>query len=296
MADELNTEQGNTGGATQPASAPVPTGDGSTPADKAKIDSFEKIDPNKLSPEELKHYKFFQGHFTKATQKFAEEKKDIMSKMQSFEQLLNDPMFMPLVNYKTTGKLPDGFDKNSFAAQMNKILGFTDAEPTQEEPNQPAEMNIDDSTKQYIQKAMADALKPLQQENQKLKAFVDKETIGRAENAMNEYRDSLKNDDPKLLEMFDKYVETGALSQALKSAPFNPDFKARLKYAFDGLAGDAKVSIAVEKSKSKLLEELKNKDSKERPVTGGSNGGVANVNPKDLKSILSQEIDKVMGS
>ena len=289
MEDEPAVNAGSEGAPAE-GRTETPNADGSTA--KPVINDWESIDPNKLPPEELKHYKFFQGHFTKATQKFAEEKKDLSTKLQGYETLLNDNLFSPLAHYRATGKLPEGFDKDAFATQLNQILGYTQqAQQTQQtDPNAPY---IDDGVKSFIQQQITAAVTPLQKENTYLRTFANNDSMAKANESLSSFKDDLKKEDPQLLELFDGFVKNGTLGKVLSSAPVNLTPKERLKFAFDAIASDRRTNIAVEKSKAKLLEELKQKNAKERPESGGASGGAAQVNEKDLRAILSAEFDKV---
>ena len=268
-------------------------GDISTPAPKLEdtIDG-QKIDISKMTQEELKGYKRAQAHFTKFTQTYKTKEDELSGKLKSYESLLGDEMIQPLAHYRTYGRLPDGVDPNAFFSKIQTAMGVNNVQATQQDQNAPY---VDENTKAYINSMFQQYIAPLQQKAEAADSFAKGEVQKKASGTIDDFQKELTTKDPKLGELFEKYTQNGQLTQALKNTPFNPDFKARLKFAFNGLTADEYIPEVEKKTRETLLKELQNKNNTERPLNNGSSGGAATTKKTDLRQILSEEFDKIGG-
>lgn len=287
MAENTDINAGGNTDVPAMGNGGTPSGDGSTPTQT--IDSFEKIDPSKLSEAELKHYKFFQGHFTKATQKYAEKERELSGKLSDYEMrlkstspLLDNDVVKPFAYYAQHGSFPEGFDPTPYA----KLLGIE-----QQDPNA---QYVAPEVKSFLDSELNKRLTPLQQENAMLKNFVQKETVNKVGSVIDSYKADLAKQDPKLVEMFEQFKSNGKLSEALAKTPFSENHKERLENAFNMLSAKEYIPYVKEKTRAQTLEELKKKSETNRPLEGGSSGSVVKAtNAKDLRALLAEKFDEV---
>lgn len=280
----------------------VSTGDRSTPTAKF----FDEIDPNKISPEELRFYKKFQAPFTRSTQKYADEKRELENELNTHKSLLSDNLIAPLAYYRQNGRLPDGVDASTFLSNLGTQLGVkpnipVNNAPVGETPFDPSQVYLDENTNKYIQgmigQAVDKATTPLLQKLRMTESFVGNEVNQKATSTVNSFKEKLVAKDAKLGELFDKFASNGKLKEALTKVPSTINtMDEAMKFAFNAVAGEEYAQLVEQSTRAKVLEELRNKDIKDRPLTTGSNSQVKSVGSKDLRKILEEEFDKVAGT
>ena len=268
MADEINTgtenEEALSGvaeGASDNPTDGVSAGEGSTPKTSQEV-AFDKIDPTKLSPTDLKIYKHYQGLYTRARQKDKMELSGYNKKIEEVDKYSNDPDHKALRYYKENGKFPEGYV------------------PTYRIPEKDRSEPVDDPDKFLDPEVVA--LKEKMSEYDRREFEREK---GAGLNDIKSFIEKLKTIDPAYENMYyDKLPEMKVLIASWEGNKMSNQEK--ISKAWYAVTGET----MFENGKKSAWEQMKKKKEEPRPELQSTGASVKEVNGTTLESAFDAAV------
>lgn len=268
MVDEINTgtenEEALPGVAEDASDNPadgVSEGEGAAPKTPQQV-AFDKIDPTKLSPADLKIYKHYQGLYTKARQKDKLELAEYNKKLSEIDRYSNDPDHKALQYFKQNGKFPEGY-----------VPTYRTPEKEQSEP-------VDDPDKFLDPEVIA--LKEKMSEYDR-KEFEREKAAGL--NDIKSFIKDLKDIDPTYEQLYyDKAEEMKVLIDSWRGNGMSNQDK--IKKAWYALTGET----MFENGKKSAWEQMKKKKEEPKPELQSTGASVKEVNGSTLEAAFDAAV------